>query len=88
MHLIAGKVSDAFPMPVWVIGEIKANQRGRSIYLSIADGVEGNRSHVNRQYSAMASDFNLITSKYGDSIIKDLFQDGMKIRALVSFHCL
>jgi exodeoxyribonuclease VII large subunit len=85
MYLAAQKVTDAFPIPIWIIGEIQnLNIRGQSIYLSLADGIEGKNAAATTTVNAVIwqSSYQMLVSKHGDKTVKEIFEDGVKIRVL------
>lgn len=85
MNLASQKITEAFPLPIWIVGEIQnIAKKGSSMYLSLADGVEGANDAATLTVSAVVWQSVLLSmvSKHGQKTIDDIFEDGIKIRLL------
>lgn len=89
MNITAKRITESFPTPIWVIGEIQnSNSRGQSIYLSLADGVEGSSAAATLTVNAVIwqSTYQLLKKKHTEKILTEIFQDGLKIRILANVN--
>lgn len=83
--LAAQKISEAFPTPLWVVGEVQnMNFRGQTAFLSLADGIEGKNAAATQSVNATIwpSSFAMLNKKYGEKVVRDILSEGMKVRVL------
>jgi exodeoxyribonuclease VII large subunit len=78
-------VQRGFPNLIWVSGETQNVQiRGRNVYFALAEGMEGANQAATVTASAIIFNNQLDTlfRKHGEKTVRDLLQDGIKIRCL------
>jgi exodeoxyribonuclease VII large subunit len=85
-------ISHAFPLPVWIIGEIQnlQNKGGRGIYLNLAEGIDGasDAATISVNATIWANTLRLIEHRHGKAALQDVLADGLSVRCLcqVSFY--
>jgi len=85
MEKIAYSVSNAFPAPVWVVGEIQnIAKRGSGVFLELAEPQDGGHQSATTTVRAILwqSSKHYIESRRGKDKIEEVLQDGMRIRCL------
>ncbi len=87
---ISGVIEDAFHAPIWVSGELQnVNFRGQNIYVNLSEPKNAGDSATTTINAAIwQRDMQLMKKKYGEPIVKDILQEGMKLKMLcrVTFY--
>lgn len=83
---IALTVSSAFPRPIWVIGEVQnLNPRRGGFYFQLAEPKENGSASatVTLNSTLWQSAYRVMEEKHGPLAMKDVFNEGVKVRFLV-----
>jgi exodeoxyribonuclease VII large subunit len=86
MELAHRAVSQAFPLPLWVIGEVQGKSlRSGHIFFQLADAKENSSSvgTVTVKATLWAATLRWLVERHGASRIDDVLQDGIRVRMLV-----
>jgi exodeoxyribonuclease VII large subunit len=80
-------ISQGFPTPIWVIGEIQSLNKKSSgvIFFDFADAKTGahQTATVTVKCNVWQSSFNWLLKRHGKEKVESVFQDGNNLRALV-----
>lgn len=86
MNIAQSTISRAFPLPIWIIGEIQGlqNRGSRGIYLNLAEGIDGGSDAATLTVNATiwSNSIKLMEHRHGKAALQDVLADGLAIRCL------